>query len=176
MNTYYDQTSLDLRHIKIKAQKNYIDHTENSGLMPYIPKRPYSKAYFYNDFGPEPSHELGNRMTGTIYSQDCKITSKRKNHATHRRQFQTAALVIVFAIFAFSAGGYMMNSEVSGYKEPEYKTVRVVQGDTLWAIAREYSPDNMDLRVYLGRICNINGIEPQDLQAGMTLRVPFYEE
>ena len=83
-------------------------------------------------------------------------------------------MIVAFVIFVMSTGGYLLHSEVSGYQEPDYTTVVVKSGDTLWSISQKYVPDNMDIRDYINSVSKINGVEAGELRSGMALRVPVY--
>ncbi|MBA3349102.1 MAG: LysM peptidoglycan-binding domain-containing protein [Actinobacteria bacterium] len=48
----------------------------------------------------------------------------------------------------------------------------VQAGDTLWDLARRYSPPGADLRAYVDRLARVNRLSGRSLQAGMRLRVP----
>lgn len=48
----------------------------------------------------------------------------------------------------------------------------VAPGDTLWDLARRYSPPGADLRAYVDRLVRANGLAGRPLQAGMRLRLP----
>jgi LysM domain len=48
----------------------------------------------------------------------------------------------------------------------------VAPGDTLWDLARRYSPPGADLRAYVDKLVRANGLAGRPLQAGMKLRFP----
>ena len=48
----------------------------------------------------------------------------------------------------------------------------VAPGDTLWDLARRYSPPGADPRAYVDRLVRANGLAGRPLQAGMRLRFP----
>lgn len=48
----------------------------------------------------------------------------------------------------------------------------VAPGDTLWDLARRYSPPGADLRAYVDRLVSANRLTGRPLQAGMRLRFP----
>lgn len=56
----------------------------------------------------------------------------------------------------------------------EYQSVDVVYGDTLWTIAQDYMPDDLDTREAVFQLCKLNGIKADQLYAGMTIQVPVY--
>ncbi|MVP00421.1 LysM peptidoglycan-binding domain-containing protein [Paenibacillus sp. N10] len=53
------------------------------------------------------------------------------------------------------------------------KTLVVMSGDTLWNIAAEYAPDEMDTRAYLLKLCKLNKLQSASiLRAGDVLELP----
>ena len=56
----------------------------------------------------------------------------------------------------------------------EYMDVEVKSGDTLWNIAQDYMPDDMDTRKAVFQLCSLNDISADQLYAGMTIQVPIY--
>lgn len=71
-------------------------------------------------------------------------------------------LLLVFGEEAVSAPG-----------QAELTTVVVEPGDTLWEIADRFSPDSADLRVVVGELAALNGLESKALRPGQVLQVPF---
>ena len=56
----------------------------------------------------------------------------------------------------------------------DYMDVEVKSGDTLWNIAQDYMPDDMDTRKAVFQLCSLNDISADQLYAGMTIQVPIY--
>lgn len=52
--------------------------------------------------------------------------------------------------------------------------ITVMSGDTVWDIAVEYKPENMDIREAVDRICTANNMKAGDLQAGQELIIPVF--
>jgi LysM repeat protein len=78
-------------------------------------------------------------------------------------------------VMAFMIGGFIFNATVSGAVEPALETVLIQPGDTIWAIADVYRPENSDTRAYVKKICNLNDIEPGKIYPGQTIQVPIYD-
>jgi LysM repeat protein len=68
-------------------------------------------------------------------------------------------------------GGFVFKSTVSGMDEPEFRTIVVSAGDTLWDIADEHS-ENGDVRSLVQDICSINNIAASDLYPGQAIKIP----
>lgn len=79
-------------------------------------------------------------------------------------------LVVVLVSF------YLFIFIFAGCRAPErevvYIEVQVERGDTLWDIAKKYSPSRKDLRGYIYTVREINGLESAVLMPGQVLLVP----
>lgn len=67
-----------------------------------------------------------------------------------------------------------------GAMKPEkalvYVTYTVQQGDTLWSISREITPEDRDLRYTIREIEEVNDLQNSTIKVGQVLTVPVYEE
>ncbi|UHA73084.1 LysM peptidoglycan-binding domain-containing protein [Paenibacillus sp. 481] len=54
-----------------------------------------------------------------------------------------------------------------------YKKVIVQPGDTVWGIAKQYCPNEIDIRNYVSTIIKNNGIQNKVLQIGDTIHIPL---
>lgn len=54
----------------------------------------------------------------------------------------------------------------------QHKTIHVNYGDTLWTIAAEYAPEDMDVREYIHIIKDINNLNSDSLDIGSKLEIP----
>jgi nucleoid-associated protein YgaU len=79
-------------------------------------------------------------------------------------------------VIAFVLGGFMFNADASGMEEPQYESVVIRAGDTIWNIAETYGPAEGDTRVYVRKICNANKIDPGKIYPGQTILVPVYAD
>ena len=95
----------------------------------------------------------------------------KKYKIKNRMRFITFVTVMMLVLsFAFS--GLFNLIEAHSPKEPEYFTISVKQGDTLWEIAKTYGSGDRDIRDLIYDICQINDIKASDLRAGQTLLIP----
>lgn len=70
----------------------------------------------------------------------------------------------------------LLASAVQATPEPtETTSYRVRGGDTLWQIAAEYGPSNMDRRAVVNIIERINDLDGGFLQPGQLLEIPITE-
>ena len=87
----------------------------------------------------------------------------------------TIFLVVTFLVIMTAVGTLLGFNTVSSASLDQYNVVQVESGDTLWNIACEYGPDDMDVRRVVHDICDINEISADELAAGSKIIVPVYK-
>ncbi|NLN49734.1 MAG: LysM peptidoglycan-binding domain-containing protein [Clostridiales bacterium] len=80
--------------------------------------------------------------------------------------FLAIPIIIIFSIFL----GMKVNAK--NETDPVCESIYVESGDTLWSISSKYAPNNMDLRLYIDKVMEINDIETAILRPGQMLYVP----
>ncbi len=86
-------------------------------------------------------------------------------------RFTLFAIILMLGL-AFSFNSLLGLDKASGAEPQEYIQVKVEPGDTLWALAARYAPENADLRMYIYQICEINNISADTLYAGSYITIP----
>lgn len=61
-------------------------------------------------------------------------------------------------------------------KATRYEPYIIRSGDTLWDIAKEFTPEDRDCRDTIAEIEEVNDIENSTIYAGQVIIVPIYEE
>ena len=89
-----------------------------------------------------------------------------------RVRFTAFVLIMLFAVTGIFNTMLGLNDAL-GLTKSEYIEVSVDSGDTLWTIAEEYMPSDMDIRKAVHIIKSINDIDNQ-LQPGQTVLIPEY--
>ena len=81
-------------------------------------------------------------------------------------------LLIAFLVVMLMSAGFILlfMSPVSGDSIPEYATIVVAKGDTLWGIARQVARENEDIRNKINEIKELNNIN-SDLRIGQELKI-----
>jgi LysM repeat protein len=81
--------------------------------------------------------------------------------------------VIAFAALAFAVAslGRVVTVASTESAAPPRDTVVVEPGETLWQIARDIAPD-VDPRITVGRIIEINGLDSVQVRVGQQVLVP----
>ena len=99
-------------------------------------------------------------------------TKTRKRYRIKNRirfaSFIVISLLLVCTIFNTALGF----NDALALSEQQYIEIQVESGDTLWTIADEYMPDDMDIREAVYMICETNDVDANTLYAGQTLSIP----
>ncbi len=82
--------------------------------------------------------------------------------------FIVIMLGLTIGVFGIVTGQYTSTA----LTVPEYTTVQIEAGDTLWDIAREHMDDGTDPRRAVYEICLVNDIDAGDIRPGMILSIP----
>ena len=95
----------------------------------------------------------------------------KKYRVTNAKRF-ICFLSIMFLIISFSAGSLLGIFDASSKDSLSLTTVQVQPGDTLWQLARTYGSKDADVRETIYRICKINNVSAETLQAGQYISIP----
>ncbi len=99
---------------------------------------------------------------------------RKKYRVVSKFRFITS-LTIIFLVIMMAIGAVLGLHVANSASMTQYNQVHVNTGDTLWCIAAEYAPDDMDVRKVVSDICDINEITPDQLVAGQIIVVPVYK-
>lgn len=94
---------------------------------------------------------------------------KRRVKLLNKKRFMTVILTFIIVVLA-SVSVFISASSLD--TATTYKSFIVQRGDTLWSIASEYSPEDMDIREYINEIEKVNPISNSFLAEGQELRLP----
>ena len=89
-----------------------------------------------------------------------------------RVRFTAFVLIMLFTVTGLFNTMLGLNDAL-GLTKQEYIEVSINSGDTLWTIAEQYMPSDMDIRKAVHIIKNVNDIDSQ-LQPGQTILIPEY--
>ena len=99
------------------------------------------------------------------------MTRHKKYRVANKTRF-TAFVAITVVALAFIITSALGWNTASGASTQQYVQIEVQPGDTLWALAQEYGPSDMDVRNVICEICRLNGITAADLKAGQYITIP----
>lgn len=85
--------------------------------------------------------------------------------------FIIVSLLLFFGIISGIATAAGLNN-VSGMAQPRFIHIEIEPGDTLWDIAGEFMPHNMDRRKAVYILCKVNNISASQFYAGQMLKIP----
>ncbi len=92
--------------------------------------------------------------------------SKKRYVLKSKKKFFSFLFLISVIIFTV-----IYTTSVSGYIEPEYQSVTIKSGDTLWSIAEEYGNDS-NIREYIYNIKKINKLDSSLLYENTSILIP----
>ncbi|MBE6036525.1 MAG: LysM peptidoglycan-binding domain-containing protein [Clostridiales bacterium] len=95
----------------------------------------------------------------------------KKSYRIKSRARFTVFVLVVFLMMA-GAVNTVFGLDAHAASEPEYLQIEVESGDTLWDLARDFGPDDQDVRRVIKHICKINNVSPETLQPGQVLLIP----
>jgi len=94
-----------------------------------------------------------------------------KYRIVNRRRFITFLVIAILLAYFLVVGLLNYVFAASGDRELVYVTI--ASGDTLWDIAKDYSPDKKDVRRTVYEICRINDISAGEIYPGQVISVPL---
>ncbi|WP_438350961.1 LysM peptidoglycan-binding domain-containing protein [Paenibacillus sp. FA6] len=78
----------------------------------------------------------------------------------------------MFLLIIIGSSGMLHAIANSAGEERVEKNVIVLYGDTLWSIAVQEKPTNVDTRVYIKKLKQLNGLTSGNIMAGEVLKLP----
>ena len=99
-----------------------------------------------------------------------KLRRLRRRRQLRRQRSLALILVVIFTVLVATvafARGSMGNEGIN------VVSVKITSGDTLWNIALEYKPDDCDVREFVRRISEYNGIQNANIISGQTIYIPI---
>ncbi len=102
---------------------------------------------------------------------NAKAKTKKSYRIKNKFRFITF-LTVLMLITAFGSSAIFGLGDAAGSDKTQYVSVKVEAGDTLWNLAKEYGPSNVDLRRVIYEIEKINNIDAGSLQTGMIITIP----
>ncbi len=98
----------------------------------------------------------------------------KKRHRI-KSKFRFCLTVTILLVILISAAGNLMGpNQALSLTKPVYTEIMIVNGDTLWELAKVYGPDDQDIRKVVHAICKINGISADSIQSGQKILIPRY--
>lgn len=86
--------------------------------------------------------------------------------------FITLLLITTFAVVFLLTKSERVHSEI--YKEG-YEEIQILQGDTLWNLARKNMPNKYDIRFLVYKLREFNNLDTANIYPGDTIKIPILE-
>ena len=65
-------------------------------------------------------------------------------------------------------------TDAQGDTVERYEIISVNDGDSLWTLAKNHVPKDMDIREYVYHVAKYNDVDPGDLNPGDKIKLPIY--
>lgn len=118
-----------------------------------------------------PGNSEGVRTTGDRKSVNWVAEEQGDRHMTLIASARFRALfiisIVVVVVLLFLSSAVQATGRISDTDD-----YRVKPGDTLWGIAREFGPANVDIRQTVAVIKKLNGITGSEIMAGQVIEIP----
>lgn len=111
-------------------------------------------------------------MFGELEEEGTALERRHNIRIKSKFRFITFLVLLILAVgigFSWITGMNVIN----GVTEPNYTTVEVSAGDTLWDIANRCSDENQDVRKTVYEIRHLNNLTSSTLTTGQTIKVPI---
>lgn len=112
------------------------------------------------------------RRRPAIARKSVRLELTRRGRALRTLLVLAVLLVLAATAMIFSGAPSALADWVGG---PQYVSVTVQPGDTLWGYARTYAPEGMDPRDYVLQIQQANDLPTSRVTAGTQLDLPVAE-
>jgi len=96
----------------------------------------------------------------------------KKIRIVNKKRFMLSMIMLTILLFFMASSVFAAINKVEGYDEPKYIEVVVKGGDTIWNLAREFSPNNKDIRKSIYEIGIVNNLDSYDIFPGQVIKIP----
>lgn len=102
------------------------------------------------------------------------MNNKKKRYRIKNR-FRFVVFIIAVMLVSVSGINTILGiNEAASLTVQDFLSVEISAGDTLWNIANEYMPSDMDTRRAVHKICVANNISADEIYPGQILLIPVY--
>ena len=86
----------------------------------------------------------------------------------------TLFLAITMILVISIVGNFTGTNTVDSLTKVTYTKIQVEPGDNLWNIAKDFGPDDQDIRKLVFEICKVNQVSADSIYPGQSLLIPSY--
>lgn len=121
----------------------------------------------------------GNEYAVEETTKRISSAGRGKSHKVYRSKLMLCVTAFIIITGLSVVLGSNLVSAHDKNEQPEqkfYKSIEIKEGDTLWAIAKEYRGDDYNsIYDYIDEVMSINGLTSDQIHAGQYLTVAYYD-
>jgi len=92
-----------------------------------------------------------------------------------KSKFRFTVFVVIMMLMLVTVSNTILGiNNASSLTKPEYASIQIKYGDTLWDLASEYNQDGKDIRKFVYEICELNKISADSIYPGQSILIPVY--
>ncbi|MDP5274027.1 LysM peptidoglycan-binding domain-containing protein [Chengkuizengella axinellae] len=104
-------------------------------------------------------------------------TTSQNKSSFNRKRLLIMSLITIIATFCFMFGAIINVFAAEGTGEVQFPQedriiIHVQSGDTLWSIAKLHRSETIDIRDFIYKIKDENGLKSSNLSIGQTIMIP----
>lgn len=102
------------------------------------------------------------------------MKNRKKSYRVKSKFRFTTSITIMLIVIVFMANTVLGFDDARSLTKSNPIEVEIEAGDSLWNIACEYGPSNIDIRKIVYDICDLNEITADSIYPGQKILVPDY--
>ena len=91
-----------------------------------------------------------------------------------QKTIAVVASIITCAVLALIINASTLTVRADETQDYTYKSIKIVNDDTLWSIAKEYCPKSVSMNDYMNMVRETNGISTEHIVEGNYLLIPVF--
>ncbi len=102
------------------------------------------------------------------------MKNKRKSYRIKSKFRFITSITVMLIVLVFMANSFLGLEDASSLTKYTPMEIEIEAGDSLWNIACEYGPSNIDVRKIVYDICQLNDISADKIYPGQKILIPDY--
>jgi hypothetical protein len=99
---------------------------------------------------------------------------RKKLYVANKSRFSLSILILAIVI-SLGCSLLLRLNIAEGAIEQQYYEMCVKSGDTLWGLAKQYTPNHKDVRKTIYEISQLNHLSTPDIYPGQIIKIPIQE-
>jgi cell division protein YceG involved in septum cleavage len=101
--------------------------------------------------------------------------TRTAGYADSRRLTTLLMILVVMIVFLFAClFGFSKKAVATDRTVKTYQSYTIQEGDSLWSMAMEYAPEEMDLSTYIQEVRQVNHLKTNTIISGESIILPIY--